>query len=581
MAEEEKAGEAGNTAGNAKGVEGLIEVAILAAFFTAILFLGVGTASGHKINHDYPVGYGASDSYQHQARAEAIKQMGQYRAEAPYMMAGLKDVLGFYPPVTYHVTALLSNLSGQASYDSLMLVIGLALALAALVAYHIAKSLGRHVGMLALPLTLFAATGKPFLGMATFGQMPFAFSSLFLATTAWALTKLELPRGYLLLAMPLAGTIMTHTSETLFLGILLSAAFAVLLAANLAKHKLAGLKIFFQENRKILTGLILAIIPTLYFWPLFIGIWLKMQGYRFNVETVSASFPAATVFPTTFGFMLIAIIAGLVFAVLFVLQKRDELERVFSSPKLLALLFSGYMLLAGLGTYAGFGLRSFQTRLFWPITLAPLAGFGIYQLVRLFLSPVLKKFNMFIAAAAITALLGAAVLAVYYEPTSGGGMTKEHWEAMRWIADNTPKEATVYVPFSLMYSQTSVLYNTERKNYFLDIPEFAEAINKLITTGKFDRMLTVTYTSDSGSGLPYRKGLFSFGQHTQDTVIRGPVDICSADYYLIDRSSPQPALQQASLYLIQQFLNANMSAEYENQYLTVLRNNGIGGDCIA
>lgn len=576
MAEEENAG----NAGNAKRAEGFIEIAILAAFFTAILFLGVGTASGHTINHDYPVGYGASDAYQHQTRAEAIKQMGQYRAEAPYMMAGLKDVLGFYPPVTYHVTVLLSDISGLASYDSLMLIIGLAIALAALVAYHIAKSLGRHVGMLALPLTLFAATGKPFLGMVTFGQMPFAFSSLFLVTTAWALTKLELPRGYILVAMPLAGSIMTHTSETLFFGILLSVVFAALFAAKFAKHKLAAVKAVIQENRKLITGIILAIIPTLYFWPLFIGIWLKMQGYRFNVETVSASFPAATVFPTTFGFMLIAIITGLVFAVLFAVQKRDELEKLFSSPKLVALLFSGYMLLAGLGTYAGFGLRSFQTRLFWPITLAPLAGFGIYQLVRLFLSPVMKRLNMFIAASAIAALLGAAVLAFYYEPTSSGAMTKEHWEAMRWIAHNTPKEATVYVPFSLMYSQTSVLYNTERKNYYLDINEFAGAINSLLRTKKFDRMLTVTYTSDSGSGLPYRKGLFSFGQHTQDTIIRGPVDICSADYYLIDRSSPQPALQQANLYLIQQFLNSTMTVAYENQYLTVLRNNKTGGDCI-
>src|SRR3989338_1153682 len=92
--------------GKSKRLETAIEVMVILAFFTAILFLGPASASEHRLKHDYPVGYAASDSYQHQSRAEAIKEMGQYRNEAPHMMAGLTDVVGFYPPVLYHVAVL-------------------------------------------------------------------------------------------------------------------------------------------------------------------------------------------------------------------------------------------------------------------------------------------------------------------------------------------------------------------------------------------------------------------------------------------------------------------------------------------
>ncbi|MEK6854492.1 MAG: hypothetical protein AABX60_04090 [Nanoarchaeota archaeon] len=403
--------------GSGRKFENLAETAIIVAFFAAILFLGPASASEHKIKHDYPVGYGASDSYQHQSRAEAIKNLAQYRNEASYMMSGLK-VVGFYPPLLYHDTVLLSHLSGLETYDALFLIVGMVLALAAAVIYYLTKSLGKPAAMLGLPLTLFITTGKPFLGLVTFGQMPVALSSLFLAATALAITKLDLPKSYFLVAMAFSGTIMAHTSESLFLAIMMAVIFGSLIIGKvvLAKDRLNGLKTILRENRALLIGFALATALTLYFWPLFIGIWLKMQQYKFGIETISASFPAATVFPTEFGFMFFAVIIGIIAAVLFAVQKRKELGKLLNSPKLFTLAFSFYMVLVGLGTYAGFGLRSFQTRLFWPITLAPLAGFGLYQLLRIILTllapvskGIAKGVSTFAAAAVSTAVLGFVI----------------------------------------------------------------------------------------------------------------------------------------------------------------------------
>ncbi|MBI3037319.1 hypothetical protein HYY73_06260 [Candidatus Woesearchaeota archaeon] len=560
--------------------ETAIETALIIAFFTAMLYLGPGTASEHRITHEFPTGYSASDSYQHQVRTEAIRQAGQYKYEAPYMVVGLTDVTGFYPPLLYHVSVLLADVSGLPSYDALFIIVWLAISAGAMMAYYLARNLSRPVALLALPLMLLAATGKPFLGMVTFGQMPFALASLFLVAAGWATTKLGLRQSYALIAIFLSGTIMSHTSETIFFLIIISIVIGASLAANTVRHKLGGLRKTLSENRNMILGIILAAASTSYFLLIFIGTWLKSQPYRFGVETVSASFPAATVFLKDFGFMLAAIVAGLAAAAIFAAQRRKELGSIISSPKLFTLLFSAYMILVGLGTYIGFGVRSFQARFSWPITLAPLAGFGTYQAVRVVLRATSRKANVVVVAAIITVILSAAVLSAYYKPNFSQGMTKEHWEAMRWIAGNTPKDASIYVLYSQLYSQTSVLYNTERVNYFFDIKEFVDAINNISRTGKFGRMTKVMFPSDSGIGLPYRKGLLSFGLHGEDTAMSGTIDICSSDYYLVDLAM-QEQFAQANNYLLQGFLKANMTVEYRGNYVAVLKNNNVGGDCVA
>ncbi|MBI2142990.1 hypothetical protein HYU20_01460, partial [Candidatus Woesearchaeota archaeon] len=534
------------------------EIAILAVVFALMLYLGAGTASQHRLSHDSPVGYSASDSFQHLARAQSIKDMGQYRMEAPYIVAGLDDVVGFYPPIIYHLTALLSNAAGLQTHDALMLLMGVAIALGGLLSYYLARSLGKPVALLAIPLILFMATGKSFLGIVTFGQMPFFLSALFLLGTGWAMSNAGLPRSAVLIAIFLTGTAMTHTSETIFLAMLIGLIFLFASVKWLPKQKIDGIKAIAAENRQLILGLMLAAIATLYFWPMFIGIWLKALPYRFTVETTSASFPAATVFPTDYGFMLIAVLLGIAAAALLMIQKRQELGNVLHS-KLFPLFFSLFMLIAGFGTYVGFGLRSFQLRLAWPLLLAPLAAFGAYQLIKIALLPFLKNMlrdsTLPIFYAAVATIISVVVIASYYEPPSSGGIGADRWNAMMWIADSTPANSTVYVLYSHAFSQTSTLYSTERMTYFLELPNFASIINQVVANGTFNRMTPVTIPSDSGPNFPYRTGAFSFGRHIATTKTSDVIDICSANYYLIDKALGDQTLTQANLYLLQQFAN--------------------------
>ena len=62
-----------------------MEKIILLIFFAAILFLGPGVLFDHKIKHDFPFAYSASDAFQHQVRADAIKDMGNFRYESSYI----------------------------------------------------------------------------------------------------------------------------------------------------------------------------------------------------------------------------------------------------------------------------------------------------------------------------------------------------------------------------------------------------------------------------------------------------------------------------------------------------------------
>ncbi len=570
--------------------ETLIETALIIGFFSLLLFLGPATAAGHRLAHELPTGYSASDSYQHQTRTQAIYDMGQYKKEAPYMMMGFDDVIGFYPPMLMHLSVILARASGLPAHDALQVIIGMALTLGAVIMYYFARSLGKSIAVLSLPLTIFITTGAPFLGAVTFGQMPFALSSMFLITTAWAITKLSLPRSYMLIAAALSGSIMTHTSETLFFSIFLAIAFGAIIASRLAKEKIGTLRAVFKENKDLITGLGLGAAMTLYFWPLFIGIWLKIQPYRgIKVETESASFPAATVHLFSnggaFGHMMYAfIMIGLVASIILAFQKRSELGKLFHNPKIFPLMFSAWMLLAGFGTYLGFGLRSFQTRLYWPITLAPLAGFGIYSIIRLAAGILKKAPSTFMVSVAATLILSSFIVAAHYEKPAASALPTTHWEAMRWVAESTPKEAKVAVLYSQIYSQTSILYNDERVNYFVELPEAVGMINEIKSNnGTLSRIRQMSIATDSGSGVPYRKSLFSFGQHTAEMSTNGKFDICGFDYYLVDLAfdSRNQPIQQLNVFLIQKLAKSNMTVEHQNDWLVVLKNNNKGGECLA
>ena len=114
-----------------------MEKIFLMLFFGIFLYAGYAILSGERLQHDFPYGYLASDAFQHQIRAESIKDAGNYRNEASYIVMGIKDAVGYYPPVLYHLSVILSHLSGLEVYDTFYFIVFLFAAIASMLTYII------------------------------------------------------------------------------------------------------------------------------------------------------------------------------------------------------------------------------------------------------------------------------------------------------------------------------------------------------------------------------------------------------------------------------------------------------------
>ena len=137
-----------------------LEVGFVVLFITLFLYLGMGNLLDHRIAHEFPYAHLASDAFQHQNRAESIKQMGNYRYEAPYVAAGFKDSVIFYMPAMYHMSVLLSHMSGLETHDTNYFLVFLAFTLSILLVYFLIRRFNSKVALLSLPLAFVIFTPR-------------------------------------------------------------------------------------------------------------------------------------------------------------------------------------------------------------------------------------------------------------------------------------------------------------------------------------------------------------------------------------------------------------------------------------
>ncbi len=580
-----------------------LEKILLAAFFLLMLWISIGTFFSHELKHDFPYGYSAADAYQHQVRAEWIKEQGSYAREAPEIVAGYDDVIGYYMPGSSQAAAVFSYMSGMESYDALYFMVYFAAILAALVMYYGLRSYSVEVAMLSLPLMALVFAKNFYMGI-LLGQWPFTFGTLFLVGSFWALTKLELKRSALLVSLFVSAVALTHTSELVFVAGLVGV--ALLLA--LLKKDTAGVK------KLVAAGAITA-AASAYYTIIFVYTWGKQFGYRFDVEHVNQGFPNVRVFQDFQLWIIIIMLAGMIgiyyrntliafasaiiFAVaveLLNLQAKvtsDFLAVALYALFVLAFLYAllkrkpefakalgPYMLIIGYASFVGFGARAFQTRFMWPVTLAPLFGFGAYRLLSMLKGAVKIKWHIAYTMA-IAAILTTAVLAMNYEPVrTQGTMYNERWQMFNWLRENTEKNATVIFMYGDGYEQTSMLYNSGRTNFIVQTQDYIAALNNRTIKREYLNSINMDY----GPGLPYRKGLFGFGYHLYDADFPKPdYDICRFDYYVFDKSTYSQQLAPLIQYnnaVKQEFINHGMEEAYTNPATSVVRNNNQGGKCV-
>ncbi len=579
------------------------EKILLAAFFFLMLWISIGTFFGHGLKHDFPYGYSAADAYQHQVRAEWIKEQGNYAREAPEIVAGYDDVIGYYMPGSSQIAAVFSHLSGMESYDALYFMVYFVAILAALVVYYGLRSYSTEIALLSLPVTTLVFAKNFYIGV-LLGQWPFTFGTLFLAGSFWALAKLEMKKSALLVALFVSAVALTHTSELIFVVGLVGIAF---LLAFFKKEATSMKKL-------AVAGAITAAVSA-YYIIIFIYTWGKQFGYHFDVEHVNQGFPNVRVFQdfqlwiiivmlaamigiyyrntilafvsaaifaaavkalnlqarVTSDFLAVALYALFVLAFLYVVWKRKpEFVKVFSP----------YMLIIGYASFVGFGARAFQTRFMWPVTLAPLFGFGIYRLLSVLKSAAKIKWSIAYTMA-IAVLLTTAVLAMNYDAVSTqGSMYSERWQMFNWLRENTEKDAKVIFMYGDGYEQTSMLYNSGRTNFIVQTQDYIDGLNRQMIKREYLNSINMDY----GPGLPYRTGLASFGYHLYDDDFPKPdYDICRFDYYVFDKVTFSQQLMPLIQYndaIKQTFIQNGMEEVFSNSATSVVKNNNPGGDCV-
>jgi len=508
--------------------------------------------------HVFPYGYYASDTFQHQVRADAIKDAGNFRNEAFYISKGAENIVGHYPPLIYHISIIFSYAAGIEAYDAIYFIVFFFAIVGITIMYLIIKDFNRHIALISLPLAIIMFTYPLLIGF-TWGHWPSVLAQSFLIVFAWCLMKIELKHSFVLISIAFSSVLLTHTSEGVFAFIFMALFFA---ARFIAK------KLNRAEIKNIAIAMSISFIASVYYVIIFMNTWSRTQPYTFLIEPLWDGNPGFYI--ANFGIILIFIIAGIIFS-------SFKLKEMHTS-----IIFAFAMLLSGFLNYVGFGLRSFQIRFFWPVYLSVFFGFGIYMLLKIVFKKWSIAYTITLSLIFVLLLMGypkISFIPSYTKSESQGIMDSYHWSALKWLS-NTEPNSKIYFFYSDIYDQDAVLRNTKRFHYLIDRDSFVNAIQEK----KIKRYYTSELPGDSGGGIITRTGIFSFEDATtkypQDYFF-GPQDICKFDYIVLDKPQSDKDIRIYNMLVASELLKKNfIEKKFDNEATIILKNNKIGADCI-
>src|SRR3989344_17800 len=169
-----------------------------------MLLAGPGMLFGGRISHEYPYDYLASDSFQHQVRAEAIKDYGSFKLEAPYISKGFEGVEGRYPPILYHLAVVFSYAAGIEVYDSIYFIVMFFAIAASFVMYLIIRDFDGKIALLSLPLSMLVFSMPAATGI-LWGHWPSVLSQSFLVLFFWSIMRLDVKWSFAIIAVAKIG----------------------------------------------------------------------------------------------------------------------------------------------------------------------------------------------------------------------------------------------------------------------------------------------------------------------------------------------------------------------------------------
>ncbi|MBI2541620.1 hypothetical protein HYV80_02850 [Candidatus Woesearchaeota archaeon] len=531
----------------------------LAIVFGALLFLGISSLWGYRLQHEFPYSYLASDTFQQQTRAEGIKDAGNYRLEPYYIVKGYKDVVGYYPPVLHHLGILLHFSSGIPLYDTIYFMVFFNAILSAFVMYILIRNFSKQIALLSLPLSILLFSNKSYIGF-LWGHWASITGQLFLVCIFWAMSRIDIDKTEIMLGAFIGALGLSHTSELIY-----SMGFIIIYTSYLLFCKKFGIAIL----KKILIAGIISVAIAFYSLYIFMNSFMVINPYQFEVSNDWGGTPI--LYLSDFKLLLIFLALGAA-ASLIMFKK-------FDAPVIAGL----YMLGIGYTNYIGFGLRAFQPRLLWPVYFSFFFGLGIYMLIKL-LPAKLRAVSVFITGILFLMVLSNMVHLPYvptsYKISTQGLMDSWHWNAFQWLGQNTPKDAKLFFFYGDVYDQDAILRNSKRVHAQIVPRSYAASLqNRTIK-----KIYEIEVPADHGAGMPYMKSFLKIGLHQRDNldewVWQNFADVCSFDYFIFDKASRQPALSQYNLLIANEMLKNGAANVFENDVVVILKNGATGGDCI-
>jgi len=539
----------------------------LIIIFFFLLWAGAGNLFDHKINHDFPYAYLASDAFQHQIRAESIKQMGNYRYEAPYIAGGFEDAIGFYPPVMYHLDVIMSNITGIEVYDIIYLLTFIIVCFAVLIFYFIIRRFNKQVAILALPLSLLLFSKGPGIGpyaLFTWGSWPLIFGQFFFICFFWYFTNYNLKNSWIFLGLFLSAITMQHQTELLF-----GAFFIIILSVIWIIKK----ELTLEKIKHFVKAGILFLFVSIYPLIIFRFTFLKSQTIElFTVITTTST--DQTFYLNNFGAILIIIIVGMIMS-FFILRKKNSIP----------IIMSFFIFVVGFGNYIGLGRHAFKTRTFWPLYLSLFMGIAIYYLAKQVIKKWKTPYSILIAIPLLLIFSGIINIPTipHVEQFSSSGLLDEHhWEGLLWLRDNTPQDAKILYLYGDPYYQHAVLRNAFRVPYLVSKKAYIPNLQNRVV----NRHLKINLVGDNrGVYYAYRKSLFDYGYHETEEgkeYFATERDMCDFDYIVIDKQTAQPIIAQYNLFIANLLLNNTyINPVFDNPIVLIVKNENREGDCIA
>jgi len=256
--------------------ERLLETIVLSLFVLLFIYVKLAQPWSYQLSHTSPAFYNANDNFGNAyVYPQYVKETGNFKYEPPYTVAGYKDVVGHYPVLLTHLSAMFSLVSGIETYDTTYLIVTLFSVSAILLIYFVIRRHSKELALLSIPFMI-GIFNFDFEIARAFGLWIYLTGALFLAAVIWISDKLDEKYAFVLLALFLSGAALGHTSELIFSFMFLTT-YILLRRVKEKKFDICYLK-------KFSLGIVLFLVLSAYYLIIFKYTWMVgVAGYEFKV----------------------------------------------------------------------------------------------------------------------------------------------------------------------------------------------------------------------------------------------------------------------------------------------------------